>query len=276
MADVASQTTNPVSEDALTSAQPSTNATTASASISSNAQTAHPTPKITLYTNLGCPWAQRAHITLKELDLHYSQVLIDLSRPREPSYLKINPRGLVPSLKFDNGIISEIVTESAIVAQFLADAFPSHLLPASHASPTAPLQRARITYFIDTWFSKVNGLCWDACLALEDKSAKTKAMVDAIATHIEPLLASADPFFGGSSRMTMAECLTGPFVLRVGAYARCGLLDQEAVKGLDGLENYARWAKAVVTQESVTYSFDEAEVMREEVEFVEMKRSGKK
>ena len=76
--------------------------------------------------------------------------------------------------------------------------------------------------------------------------------------------------------MTMAECLTGPFVLRVGAYARFGLLDPEAVKGLDGLENYSRWAKAVVAQESVTYSFDEEKVMKEEVEFVEKKRSGTK
>jgi glutathione S-transferase len=48
-------------------------------------------PKIKLYTNHGCPWAHRAHITLKELDLPYEEIIIDLDKPREPWYLEINP-----------------------------------------------------------------------------------------------------------------------------------------------------------------------------------------
>lgn len=49
------------------------------------------TPKIILYTSHICPWAHRAHIALKELKLPFEEVLIDLSVPREPWYLKINP-----------------------------------------------------------------------------------------------------------------------------------------------------------------------------------------
>jgi glutaredoxin len=48
-------------------------------------------PKIILYTNRGCPWAHRAHIALKELGLEYEEVTIDLSKPREPWYLDVNP-----------------------------------------------------------------------------------------------------------------------------------------------------------------------------------------
>ena len=48
-------------------------------------------PKITFYTNHGCPWAHRAHITLKELGLPYEEVIIDLEKPREPWYLEVNP-----------------------------------------------------------------------------------------------------------------------------------------------------------------------------------------
>lgn len=51
-------------------------------------------PKITLYTNHGCPFAHRAHIALKELGLPYEEVLIDLDTPREPWYLEINPVSL--------------------------------------------------------------------------------------------------------------------------------------------------------------------------------------
>jgi glutathione S-transferase len=49
------------------------------------------TPKIILYTNRGCPWAHRAHIALKESGLDYEEVTIDLSKPREPWYLDVNP-----------------------------------------------------------------------------------------------------------------------------------------------------------------------------------------
>lgn len=48
-------------------------------------------PKITLYTSHLCPWAHRAHIALRELKLPFEEVLIDLSVPREPWYLEINP-----------------------------------------------------------------------------------------------------------------------------------------------------------------------------------------
>lgn len=48
-------------------------------------------PKIIFYTNHLCPWAHRADITLKELGLPYEEVIIDLNKPREEWYLKINP-----------------------------------------------------------------------------------------------------------------------------------------------------------------------------------------
>lgn len=48
-------------------------------------------PKIILYTNRGCPWAHRAHIALKESGVEYEEVTIDLTKPREPWYLEVNP-----------------------------------------------------------------------------------------------------------------------------------------------------------------------------------------
>lgn len=100
-----------------------------------------PSPNL---TNIRHPGAHRAHITLAELGIPFEEEIIDLSKPREPEYLKVNPRGLVPSLSY-NG---EIITESAVVAQFLADTYPSHLLPAS-SDPNGALTRARIAFFVD-------------------------------------------------------------------------------------------------------------------------------
>ncbi|KAK0129342.1 hypothetical protein ONS95_001271 [Cadophora gregata] len=158
-------------------------------------------PKIILYTNHRCPWAHRAHIALAELGLEYKEEIIDLSVPRTAEYLKVNPRGLVPSINYNGNI----VTESAIVAQFLADAHPSHLVKTSSEEGGA-LQRARIAYFVDAYFSKVNGGFWGLLFAEgEEKEKAGQVFVDAVVKEIEPLLQDAAPFFGGSRKLTLAE-----------------------------------------------------------------------
>jgi glutathione S-transferase len=51
--------------------------------------------------------AHRAHIALKELQLPYEEVIIDLDKPREEWYLKVNPvRRLLPDLP----IVHELTT----------------------------------------------------------------------------------------------------------------------------------------------------------------------
>lgn len=133
----------------------------------------------------------------------YEEQIIDLDTPRSPEYLQVNPRGLVPSLSY-NG---EIITESAIVATFLADTYPAKgLLPAS-TDPTGPLARARIAFFVDAWFSKVQSLQMKALTAKTDDEAAGffEDLVKAVGKEIEPLLGNAGPFFGGSSKITLAE-----------------------------------------------------------------------
>jgi glutathione S-transferase len=157
---------------------------------------------IILYTNHGCPWAHRAHIALAELGLPFKEEIIDLSVPRTPEYLAINPRGLVPTLKY-NG---EIIPESAIIVQFLADQYPSHLVKTS-SEPGGALQRARIHFFVDALISKVQPTFNPQILAKteEEKAEKMHAFVSAAVKEVEPLLKDAAPFFGGSSRLTLAE-----------------------------------------------------------------------
>lgn len=50
-----------------------------------------PAPKITLWTNPDSPWVNRLEIAMKELNLAYEEVHIDLSKPREDWFLKVNP-----------------------------------------------------------------------------------------------------------------------------------------------------------------------------------------
>lgn len=56
-------------------------------------------------------------------------------------------------------------------------------------------------------FSKVNGFYMKTLLAKtdEDASANADELVKGIGKEIEPLLAGAGPFFGGSQKLTLAE-----------------------------------------------------------------------
>jgi glutathione S-transferase len=113
----------------------------------------------------------------------------------------------VPTIKYSNGDIKdEIVTESGIVAQFLADAHPSHLLPASN-TPAGALTRARINFFVDTWFSKIGSSLYKILLEESDekKEELIKEYLAVIEKEIEPLLKDAAPYFGGSKEFTLAE-----------------------------------------------------------------------
>ncbi|KAE8413525.1 thioredoxin-like protein [Aspergillus pseudocaelatus] len=215
-------------------------------------------PKITLYTNHRCPWAHRAHIALKELGLDYEEVIIDLTKPREPWYLDINPRGLVPSITYGE----HIITESAVVAQFLADAHPSHLLPPSN-SENGALQRARIAFFVDTFFSKVQPHFQTSLRAstTEERDAAGEALVAAIKSELEHQLPEGSdgkgPFFGGSEKLTLAEVLTGSFLLRILSFHRQGLLSEKLPSLLEDTPRFKRWAGATVQQDSVNYIWDE-------------------
>jgi glutathione S-transferase len=223
-------------------------------------------PKITLYTNHGCPFAHRAHIALAELNLPYSEVIIDLTTPRPQWYLDLNPRGLVPTIAYSvPGLLDdEIITESAIVAQFLADAFPGPFLPASKESPTSALARARINFFVDTWTTKVGSNLYPLFMA-SDVSAKDEIVtkvVAAVEKELEPLLKNAAPFFNGSQELTLAEALVAPFLIRLYDASEDGELAPKALaEKLDSLPNFAKWAKAVRSKESVTQIYDAKKIL---------------
>ncbi|KAK0729550.1 glutathione S-transferase domain-containing protein [Lasiosphaeris hirsuta] len=212
-------------------------------------------PTIKLYTNPSSPWSQRVHIALGELQLPYEAEIVDLTQPRTPEYLLVNPKGQVPALSY-NG---DIITESAEIATFLADAFPSTLLPAPADSAREATQQ-RITSFVQTYFQKVASAFMKVQQAKsdEDRTAALANYVDAAATELDPLLADAAPFFAGSSRLTLAEILLGPFLLRAYLLPKVGLLPESLLADLAAKAPvFDKWAKQAITHPSLTGSWDE-------------------
>lgn len=80
------------------------------------------------------------HIVLRELGLQFDLERVDLATKKTATgadFLKINPKGYVPALQFDDG---EILTEGAAIVQYLADGKPdARLVP-----PAGSLSRTRL------------------------------------------------------------------------------------------------------------------------------------
>lgn len=237
-------------------------------------------PKIKLYTNHRCPYAHRAHIVLTELNLPYEETLIDLDTPRPDWYLQINPRGLVPAIQLSHPTHThdrqETLTESAVVATFLAEAFQHD----KALVPSAPLARARMNFFIDTWNTKVTShlfAFFGGDLAAPEKEDRVAAWVAAVEKEVEPLLRDAGPFFGGSRTVTLAEAMAGPMLLRMYALSEDGeLIPKSLAEGLGKLAGFSRWAAAVRGSESVRAGiFEEGDVVAATKKRVEKMRAKK-
>ncbi|KAE9988255.1 hypothetical protein Vi05172_g11482 [Venturia inaequalis] len=217
------------------------------------------TDEIILYTNRKCPWAHRAHIALDELNIPFTEITIPLDSPRTPEYLAVNPRGLVPSISYHG----EIFTESAVVSWLIADAYPGKLVLAS-TDKGGPQQRARISFFVDTYFSKFQaGLMKLFGNVSETESAAiVENAVAALVKEVEPLLVDASPFFGGSATITLAEVLTGSFVVRILSLGRAGIYPSHFLRLIEErAPRFWKWAGEVAGHPSVIGIYDEAAIV---------------
>ncbi|ETS82301.1 hypothetical protein PFICI_07303 [Pestalotiopsis fici W106-1] len=211
--------------------------------------------KLILYNNDTCTWSNRAKVALLELGLDFEERIINVDGPRPAEFLAINPRGLVPVLVF-NG---DIIIESAIVCQFLCDVYPSPLCPPA-ASVEGALGRARIAFFTDAYWTKFHTVLFRLFEAATEADTEQIA-VDAVAglvREVEPLLVDARPFFGGSEKLTLAEVITGPFLIRAMALSRHGVYPTSLVELIaEKAPHFHKWATAVSSHPSLTSVFDE-------------------
>lgn len=102
---------------------------------------AHQQPQdVTFYSGWFCPFVQRTWITLEEKGIPYQYIETNPYK-KEPEYLRINPRGLVPSIVYKNG---PGLYESGVLNEFLEEVYPDHPL-----LPSDPTQRALARIWID-------------------------------------------------------------------------------------------------------------------------------
>jgi glutathione S-transferase len=88
--------------------------------------------------------SQAPHILLHELELSHDAERVDLkSKILESggSYVDVNPKGSVPALELDNG---EVLTENAVILQYLGDRAGSEVLP-----PIGDFRRYRVLEMVN-------------------------------------------------------------------------------------------------------------------------------
>ncbi|KAH6886955.1 thioredoxin-like protein [Thelonectria olida] len=212
-------------------------------------------PNIIFYTDRQCPFAHRVYIALAELELPFKEQFVDINVPRTEEYLKVNPKGKIPSLSY-NG---EILVESGIIAKFLADAHPSHLIPPSDSEAGA-LRRARVDFFVTTYETNVLSLVHKLMFTPSTQEAQgiVSSMVENIVQEIEPLLVNAKPYFDGSDKVTLAEVLTASFVLRFISLVRHGILPPSTSNELaTRAPHFTRWAQMIEETPNIAGIYEE-------------------
>lgn len=88
--------------------------------------------------------SQAPHILLHEIGLSHDAGRVDLKSHKlddGSSYYEVNPKGSVPALQLDNG---EVLTENAIILQYLGDRAASDVLP-----PQGDFRRYRVLEMVN-------------------------------------------------------------------------------------------------------------------------------
>jgi glutathione S-transferase len=149
-----------------------------------------------------CPFVQRAAIVLLEKAVPFEITYIDQAK-KPDWFLKISPLGKVPLLKVDGTILFE----SAVIAEYLDEAYPPPLHPAD------ALRRAHNRAWIE--FSSTLLSSQFQMLMSPDRAA-----FDAAAANFGELLnrleaeLGAGPFFNGTA-LALVDCAFAPLFMRM-------------------------------------------------------------
>jgi glutathione S-transferase len=88
---------------------------------------------LTLYDFGNSVCCQKVRITMRAKELDWESVKVDLFKAEQydPKYLKLNPKGIVPTLMHDG----KVIIESTLICEYLDDTFPEpRLIPATATS----------------------------------------------------------------------------------------------------------------------------------------------
>ena len=192
--------------------------------------------------------SQAPHILLHELGLSHDAERVDLkSKILESggSYLDVNPKGSVPALELDN---REVLTENAVILQYLGDRAGSEVLP-----PIGDFRRYRVlemVNYITTELHKSFAPLFNAAAGEETKKFFREQIAKKF-DYVERMLGSG-PFVTGET-MTIAD----PYLFVITGWA-------DAMIGLTNWPNLTAFRERMLQRPSVRHVLRFEGLLKEE------------
>lgn len=196
------------------------------------------TTKLTLISFPTCPFVQRAVIALKEKNVAFDVIYIDLAN-KPDWFLAISPLGKVPVLKVErDGHEPAIVFESAVILEYLEETETSLRL-----HPEDALERAQHRSWIE-FGSQLLGDLWKFSAAKDDvELAAARQGLLAKLERLEGVIAG--PFFAGE-KFSLVDTVYAP------AFRQLDALDSVADTGVTAaLPKITAWRQALAARPSV-------------------------
>ena len=196
--------------------------------------------------------ALATHIVLIEVGAEFERVRVDfaIQEQRKPAYLKVNPKGRVPALVTERGVL----TETPAILAFLAQSFPG----ADRIPQDDPFAFARIQAFNSYLCSTVHvahahrlrGTRWaDDPAAIEAMKRKVPESVGACFAQIE------NDFFVGPWVMGESYTICDPYLFTVAQWMEGDGLDPERYPKVR--EHRARMAERAGVRQAIAEELDQ-------------------
>ncbi|KAF2197410.1 glutathione transferase omega-1 [Delitschia confertaspora ATCC 74209] len=200
-----------------------------------------------LYSGWFCPFVQRVWIALEEKHIQYQYIEVNPYHKPE-SLLHLNPRGLVPTLQYEN----KPLYESTVLCEFLEEAFPEY---APHLMPENPYEKARTRIWTDFVTSRVipsfhRFLQYQPQRhgkeGLEEKRQEFLGYLKAFTKEMD----TEGPYFLGKE-FSLIDVIIAPWAVRLWVFDhfKGGLGIPEKGKGGEDEEVWGRWRRWLETVE---------------------------
>ncbi|TVY54593.1 Glutathione S-transferase omega-1 [Lachnellula suecica] len=207
-----------------------------------------------LYSGWFCPFVQRVLLVLLEKDIPFQYIEVNpYHKPQ--SLLTLNPRGLVPTLQYDN----KPLYESTVICEFLEDAYPS---ATPKLIPSDPYTKARMKIWIDFVTSRIlpafhRFLQFQPNSASETGIEKVRAdFLEQMKQLVQEMDAEGRYFLG--KELTLIDLMIAPWAVRLWLFDHFkGGLNMP--KGEPWVERFEKWRQVVEKRDSVVDSTSEKE-----------------
>ena len=150
----------------------------------------------TLYYSPGTA-SMVVHLALLEIGVPYRLELVDVSRERDPAYLKLNALGTVPTLVIDG----RALTESAALLMVLAERHPDSRLAPAPGSPEYDAWQQWIVHLSNTLAATFRFWFYPVDLGAPEHPPQVRdalrRKIESVWDHVDAVLTAGGPYVIG-------------------------------------------------------------------------------